>query len=209
MIGSRIKALRESRRMNQAELAKLLGVANTTISQYETEKRSVDDASKIKIAEYFNVSVDYLLGRWDMQEKQIEENIKASDFSAIPVFKTISSISDLYDSNNVRAFGFIPRDFNKQGEYFGYKMNCDDMLDRIWPKDILVIRKQSILDSGDLGMILVGRNEAIVRKYELVNSGIILTTFNDIIKPVKYSFEEITALPVTIVGKVVASRCVF
>lgn len=58
----KLKELRESRKISQAELAKDFGVAQNTISQWENESRSLDKSTILKLANYFNVSTDYLLG---------------------------------------------------------------------------------------------------------------------------------------------------
>ena len=63
IIGSRIKILREQSGLNQKELASKLQIANSTMSQYESGQRIPSDDLKLKIAELFNVSTDYLLGR--------------------------------------------------------------------------------------------------------------------------------------------------
>lgn len=65
MIGSIIKELRVEKNINQSELGKLIGVGKTTISNYETGYSSPDQETLIKIADFFNVSVDYLLNRSD------------------------------------------------------------------------------------------------------------------------------------------------
>ncbi len=65
IIGSRIKNLRERSGLNQKELALKLQIANSTMSQYESGQRIPSDDLKLKIAELFNVSTDYLLGRTD------------------------------------------------------------------------------------------------------------------------------------------------
>ncbi len=75
MLGKRIKLLRESRNLTQLELSKLVNISNTTLSQYESGHRAPSDGIKIKIANYFNVSVDYLLGNTD-NPKPIENIIK-------------------------------------------------------------------------------------------------------------------------------------
>lgn len=62
-LGNRIKYLRENRNITQRELANILNIANSTMSQYESDIRVPSDDIKIKIADYFNVTVDYLLGR--------------------------------------------------------------------------------------------------------------------------------------------------
>lgn len=65
ILGKRIKYLREHKDISQIELAKYLNIGNTTLSQYESGKRIPSDQIKLKIANYFNVSVDFLLGNTD------------------------------------------------------------------------------------------------------------------------------------------------
>lgn len=64
-IGKRIKSLRENANLTQVELAKTLKINNSTLSQYESGVRVPSDDIKITIANYFDVSLDYLLGRTD------------------------------------------------------------------------------------------------------------------------------------------------
>lgn len=64
----RIKELREARGEMQKVIAKALGIAPSTYSQYETGKREPDYSTLSKIADYFNVSVDYLLGKTDIKK---------------------------------------------------------------------------------------------------------------------------------------------
>lgn len=63
ILGNVIKSLREEQKLNQLELSKILNISNTTLSQYETGQRIPSDEIKEKIADFFNVSIDYLLGR--------------------------------------------------------------------------------------------------------------------------------------------------
>ena len=59
----RLKELRKSRGISQQRLAIELNTTQNTISRYETGEREADSATLIAIADYFNVSIDYLLGR--------------------------------------------------------------------------------------------------------------------------------------------------
>ena len=62
MDGSRLSELRKERGLTQKDLAKILSVSENSISLYERNIITPDDNMKIKIAKYFNVSLDYLLG---------------------------------------------------------------------------------------------------------------------------------------------------
>lgn len=64
-IGQRIKQLRLENNLSQEALAYLLHVERSTITGYETKNRLPDITILIKMAEIFNVSLDYLVGRYD------------------------------------------------------------------------------------------------------------------------------------------------
>lgn len=68
MIYKNIKAIREDNDITQTQMAKLLNVSQNTYSQYETGKIEWTASSLIKIADYFGVSVDYLLDRTDIKK---------------------------------------------------------------------------------------------------------------------------------------------
>ena len=59
----RLKELRKSRGISQLKLAMDLSMNQNSISRYESGAREADYATLIKFADYFNVSIDYLLGR--------------------------------------------------------------------------------------------------------------------------------------------------
>ena len=61
----RLKFLREQKNVTQQRLALELGVNQNSLSRYETGQRQADYAMLIKIADYFDVSVDFLLERTD------------------------------------------------------------------------------------------------------------------------------------------------
>lgn len=61
----RIRELRVQDGLTQIELAKIIGVAQNTLSNWENGNREPDNATLAKIADYFHVSIDYILGRTD------------------------------------------------------------------------------------------------------------------------------------------------
>ena len=61
----RIRDLREDRDLTQTEIAKILGMSQTGYSKYETGENDIPTAILIKLADFYETSVDYLLGRTD------------------------------------------------------------------------------------------------------------------------------------------------
>ncbi len=79
---NRIKELRLAKQINQKDLAEIIGIAQPTLSGWETGRTQIDYANLIKIADYFNVSTDYLLGR----EEKLPENLSEIDKKIIETF---------------------------------------------------------------------------------------------------------------------------
>lgn len=65
----RLKELRKKRKISQLKLAMDLQLNQNAISRYETGVREADYETLIKIADYFDVSIDYLLGRTDNPQR--------------------------------------------------------------------------------------------------------------------------------------------
>jgi transcriptional regulator with XRE-family HTH domain len=63
----RLKELRKEKNLTQEDLAKILEISRSTIAGYETERKEPDYETLKKIADFFNVSIDYLLGRTDVR----------------------------------------------------------------------------------------------------------------------------------------------
>lgn len=61
----RLKALRKARQLTQSDVASYLGITVSAYGNYELGQREPDLATLNKLAEYFDVSVDYILGRTD------------------------------------------------------------------------------------------------------------------------------------------------
>ena len=75
MFGERLKDLRKDKNIFQKELAYDLGVTSQTISFWEVGRCYPDFEMLVKIANYFNVSTDYLLGN----EKKVKENLELNE----------------------------------------------------------------------------------------------------------------------------------
>lgn len=61
----RLKDLREDNDIKQSEIAEILNIKQNTYSQYETQKREIPISLLWKLADYYNTSIDYLVGRTD------------------------------------------------------------------------------------------------------------------------------------------------
>lgn len=78
---TKLKKLRKEHKLSMKELGKILGLSESTISLYEAGKREPDIKTLIKIADYFNVSVDVLLSRDETNKDEILDNHSLSMFN--------------------------------------------------------------------------------------------------------------------------------
>lgn len=98
MFGTRLKELRKENNLTQTELGKKINVSASTIGMYERENRKPTPETLNQIADYFEVTVDYLLGRTNQRYFKEEDTIsfhakkKISDKDV----KTIKNIVDAY-----------------------------------------------------------------------------------------------------------------
>ena len=88
-----LRDLRKARGMTLKDVAERIGVAESTVSQYETGKRTPDYETLLKLAELFDVSVDYLM-RGKVYHGEIQDLISILNLN-------VSDITDLIQKNNI------------------------------------------------------------------------------------------------------------
>lgn len=69
----RIRNLREDKDLNQTQIAKMLGMSQTGYSKYETGENDIPTNTLIKLAKFYNTSIDYLLGQTNLKERYPEK----------------------------------------------------------------------------------------------------------------------------------------
>ena len=86
----RIKELRETKNLTQAELANVIGVGVSTIGMWESTKRIPSAKTLNKLLDYFNCSLDYLLGKETQTRPQTIETYSAEERKLIEDYRTLS-----------------------------------------------------------------------------------------------------------------------
>ena len=75
--------------------------------------------------------------------------------------------------------------------------------------DIVIVRQQSNINSGEIGIVMVGDGEATCKKIKKRPDGIMLISTNPKYEPMFFTNEQIEGLPVCVIGKVVELRAKF
>lgn len=204
-LGSRIKELRLERKMTGDELGRVLGISKSTISLYEHDKSTPDDAIKKKICSYFDVSFDWLMGittsRTTIYPKRTGRGVP------IPVLGRVVAGIPLEAVEEILDYEEITPELAATGDYFALQVKGDSMLPTLKDGDVVIVKKQPTVNSGDIAIILVNGNEATVKEVKESPAGITLIGHNvAVYTPQFYTNEEIKSLPVQVLGKVVEMR---
>ncbi|SCX52277.1 helix-turn-helix domain-containing protein [Lysinibacillus fusiformis] len=88
MLGVRLKYLRKSNNKTQQDIADILGITRPAYTAYEQGKRNPDYEILEKIADYYNVSIDYLLGRTDNKDALHKQaGISDDDYNSLNAYQ--------------------------------------------------------------------------------------------------------------------------
>lgn len=202
----RIKELRKNKHLSQLDLADKLGVNKVTVSQYERGVRRPNIDVVSALCDIFNVSTDYLLGEDDVTVRFVNgEGLKKLDaVQRIPVLGRVAAGIPIEAIEDVIDWEDITED--APGEYFGLRIKGDSMSPRIVEGDTVIVHAQSDAENGDVVIVQINGDTATCKRLMKHGTGISLISFNPAYAPMTYNNEEIQALPVTIIGKVIENR---
>lgn len=199
-----LKQLRENAGYSQASFAKAFGSKQSTVAKWETGDREPDFSTTQRIADFFNVSVDYLLGRDEPSPEIPAPSVPGSKW--IPVLGYVRAGIPTEAVEEILDYEEISPQMAQSGEHFALKIKGDSMEPRIKDGDVVIVRKQDYADSGDIAVAIVNGDDATVKRIKKRPEGLMLIPNNPAYEPMFYSNEEIQSLPVTIIGKVVELR---
>lgn len=131
---------------------------------------------------------------------KIVKNIK------IPILGEVVAGVPLEAIECIDGYVDISEEMARQGEHFALRVKGDSMEPRMVAGDIVIVRRQSDANTGDIAIALVKGGEATVKKVYKNKSGLTLQAFNPKYQPMFFTIEEIETLPVEILGKVVQIR---
>lgn len=206
-IGKRIKHLREKKGYTQAEFGKLLGLSDKAVSTWENDIKTPRMSTLKKIADIFCVSTSYLVG--EKEEKIHKGAVKIPVLGNVAAGTPITAVQEYIDITDPDTWEEIPEVLASTGEFFALRINGDSMEPKMSKGDIVIVRKQQTIRSGEIGIVMVGDGEATCKKIQIRPDGIMLISTNPKYEPMYYNAEQVESLPVSIIGKVIELRAKF
>jgi len=189
----------KQKNMLQKDFAELIGVQPNTLSQWVNGKRQPDEESWIKLSRALKVSIDDLLGVHRYPRKGVKIPVFGSVAAGIP----IEAITDIEDYEE------ITEDLAASGEFVALKIKGDSMEPKMSDGDVVIVRIQPDIESGETAIVMINGNDATCKKVKKSMEGIMLISTNPAYEPMFYSNKQIEELPIRIFGKVVELRAKF
>lgn len=202
-----LKQYRKENNISMREFAKRCGVSNAYISLIENEEtRSPTLEMLNKLANGMMMDSNELIKSID-DDTVISIKPKRISGHKIPVLGRVIAGIPIEAIEEIIDYEEISEQMARTGEFFALQIQGDSMEPQMSEGDVVIVRKQEDIDSGQIGIILVNGDEATVKKVVKKEHGIMLIPFNsDSYDPWFYDEFDIQFKPVKIIGRVVECR---
>lgn len=199
-VGQRIRQVRESRGMTQEDLGRLTGTTKQTIFKYETSIVTNIPIDRLEqIATALDVRAAYLLGWEDLPQLLPANVLPMPKVSSVPLIGTIACGAPILAEENIEGEAGLPEHIHAD---FALRCKGDSMINaRIFDGDVVYIRQQETVESGEIAAVLIG-DEATLKRVRLFPDHITLEPENPQYRPLVYWEGEMNE--VRILGKAVA-----
>lgn len=207
----RLRQLRTERGISQQALANSLGdISKSSINMYERGEREPGLEMLEAIADFFNVDMDFLLGKSNIPNKARsrvfppDNIIPMPEMRKIPLIGCIACGAPILAEEHIEDYIDIPKHIHAD---FALTCKGDSMINaRIFDGDIVYIRKQDTVENGEIAAVLI-EDEATLKRVRLFDDHISLEPENPQYRPIVYWGDEMNS--VRILGKAVAfTSCV-
>lgn len=199
--GQRMKNRRKAIGLSAEKVAEILGVSPATIYRYENGDIEKVPGDRLgPIASALQTTPAYLMGWTDGDRDALPANvIPMPEMRKIPLVGTIACGEPILAEENIEEYISIPKHIKAD---FALTCKGDSMINaRIFDGDIVYIRQQDTVESGEIAAVLID-NEATLKRVRLFDDHISLEPENPMYKPFVYWNEEMNS--VRILGKAVA-----
>lgn len=214
-LGKIVEEYLREHKMSQRSFAKKCGMSNSYISMIVNEINPRSNSPIVPtlktlngIAAGMNITLDRLLFRMD--NTAVELNFGRSDNAVkIPVLGNVRAGIPMAAIQNILDYEEISEETASQGEFFGLQIKGSSMEPKFSEGDVVIVRKQEDVDSGDIAIVLINGEDATIKKIHKYGGGITLIPSNPAYDVCTFTNEQILSLPVKILGKVVELRAKF
>ncbi|MBO5398399.1 MAG: helix-turn-helix domain-containing protein [Clostridia bacterium] len=172
---NRLKILREEKNLNQADVANFLNITSAAAGQYERGVRDLSTDKLIKLANFFGVTTDYLLG---ISNTRVSNGADLNNLLHIPVLgKVPAGVPVLAVENIIKYLPISPDMFSIKDdqELFFLKVDGESMNNIVDNGSYVLIKKQEYAENGDIVVALVNNDdEATLKRYKIIDKQFVM-----------------------------------
>ena len=158
---------------------------------------------KKKLSEILKVSPDMLLA-----EETAAEEHTAPAVVKIPVIGTVAAGVPVIAQEDIIGWEEVPAEWAKNDTLFALKLKGDSMEPRMAAGDIVIVKQQRDVESGDIAVVMVD-GEATCKKVVKHSDGLVLISNNSKYEPMFFTLKDIEEKNITILGRVTELRVKF
>lgn len=200
----RLVKLRKELGLTQEDFARKIGYTRTAISAWEIGRNEPSNADTVKIAEFFNVSTDYLLCKTDTKNSFNNIDYNKKQYYMCPVYGQISAGQPNWAEECIE--GRLPLDIELMGiinpdEHFFLRVNGESMNKIVRNGAFALIHKQDMVDDGEIAVVLVNGDNATLKKFTRQGDLVILEPQSTDSSHTTQVYDKTT--PIKILGKYV------
>ena len=201
-----INEQRKKLNLTLKDVADYVGVSEATVSRWESGNIANMRRDRISaLAEILKVSPIDVMGITESDESpQL-----TSKGVLIPVLGYVRAGVPIEAVEEILDYEEISQEQARTGEFFALKIKGDSMEPKISEGDVVIVRKQSTVENGELAEVLVNGDDATVKKLYRSNNGVKLVSTNPKYDPFFYTPTEVDSFPVSVIGRVVELRAKF
>jgi len=188
VVGKNIKKYRDIRNFSLQVLAEKIGLTKKTIQRYETGEIKIDMDRISDIANALNVRIDSLLeGAYEFLGLSVNDLQMVS----LPIVGKVSCGAGALALEEIEGYEQTPKSWLNGGEYFYTRAQGDSMINaRIHDGDLVLIRKQSDVDDGEIAAVVIDDHIFLKRVYKR-DGTIILQSENNLYPPKVYNSNDV------------------
>lgn len=209
-VGKLIYDRRTELGITQKEVADFVGVSEATVSRWESGH--IDNMRRDRIAALSKILRLSPLAIMGIDDTDLSTRlpdmvpIDARTFR-VPIVGRVAAGRPIVADEEIVGYEYIDNKYSKDGhEYFGLRIVGKSMEPTIMDGDIVIVRRQSYVENGEIAIVLIDGEEATAKEVKESADGITLIGHNTAVyTPHFYSAQEVKNLPVQIIGRVVQS----
>ena len=200
-----LKNRRKELNLTMKQVADFVGVSEATVSRWESGNIANMGRDKIALLSQILKITPGAIAGYDSYQREFNRKSGVK----IPVLGLVRAGIPMDAVEYIIDYEEISEDMARQGEFFALQIKGDSMEPKISDGDVVIVRKQPDIESGETAIVLVNGDEATIKKVQKFTGGINLIPSNPAYDVMTFTNEQIEKLPVRILGKVVELRAKF